>query len=392
MKNGNKSVLLPAASGWVSCHDGKSLPVSDPTKNRSPVFAWPLQWLLGMPLWLQTTDPAIYPGMASLQLEKRGVQDKICLLETLQVRPLLVEGERALVLALAASRQMGSIPLAASEYCTLFDLYEWPENSLVLLQEMGNWMVVFVREKQPVYFLKIPQISENLPLDLLCIKKSLQAERILSSLEEIVLWDTLPDKLIQSIREKLQAKVVLQSRPPIFANRKFPEMLHPQVVDYRKRQKQRRWQMVGIASLVILTLCYVGYLLSQIYFLQQEVTLEEKKLNKEAPEIQDIRQAFEKWKLLESSINPDDFPLEILFRSSASLPPEGVRLVDFDQKQGIIRLAGEASSSTLAFQYFEKIQADQNLKNIHWDMGQPDIMPNNSVQFAIRGVAADAGK
>lgn len=391
MKNGKKTILLPEATGWMSCHDSQFLPVSDPAKNKSSVFVWPTQWLVGIPLWLQTTDPAIYPGMAALQLEKRGIQDKLCHLETLQVRPLVVEGERTLVLALAASRQMGDIPLVASEYSTIFDLYEWQENSLVLFRELGEWVAVFVRGKHPVYYLKI-QISQNLQNDLFCLRKALQAERIISPIDKIVLWDELPHEVTQQISAILQVQVSSQKRPLIQTDRKFPEMLHPQVVEYRKNKQQRRLWILGAVSLLMLTLLYVGYLLAQIYFLQQEVTSLEKELKGRAPELSVIRQAFAKWKLLESSINPDDFPLEILFRSSASLPPDGVRLVDFEQKEGVIRLAGEASSSTLAFQYFEKVKADETLKNIHWDMGQPDIMPNNSVQFVIRGEGANVRK
>jgi hypothetical protein len=62
-----------------------------------------------------------------------------------------------------------------------------------------------------------------------------------------------------------------------------------------------------------------------------------------------------------------------------------VRLTEFQWKEGQLRLTGEATDTTMAYAYAEGLKGHDQFA---WEMDQPNIQPNNSAQFVVKGRGA----
>jgi len=382
--------LLPEAAGWTCGPLGGAgrTAVPAPGQEQADGVVWPLGLLAGLPAWVAGGDPSLFPGAVALEWEKRGLLPRHYHRKSLVVREVAKEGGKTLVLGLALARQAGTddTPLGAEHYISLLDAVEWPADRLVLFRERGMWAAVVTRGRHPVYFAAFHSgvLPEHAPGDLACMLEALRREGCIGELGGVVLWDGPGAASEAALRQALGLPLAAAARPAWRPESQAPALLHPAVVLRRQQQgRKRSFQRAMLAGGAVLALLLVlaG---GRVAWAEWEVKQLEAQHAALETEAAPVRASALRWRRLEASIDPVHFPLEHLRAVAEMLPANGVRLTEFQWKDGQVRLTGEAQDTTMAFAYAESLKKHEAFA---WEMEPPSIQPNNSAQFVIRGRA-----
>jgi Tfp pilus assembly protein PilN len=113
----------------------------------------------------------------------------------------------------------------------------------------------------------------------------------------------------------------------------------------------------------------------------------------EAPQVDAVRAAMQRWNSIESAIDPRRYPIEILYQAVRLLPEDGVRLTLFQMDLDRVVVAGEASTLQAAQRFQEELRKNPDLADYDWTTENPRPLPTGSAAFQIDGVrhGASAG-
>jgi len=62
-----------------------------------------------------------------------------------------------------------------------------------------------------------------------------------------------------------------------------------------------------------------------------------------------------------------------------------VRITAYNQSARQISVDGEANTAALAYEFFEKVKKNPELRIFQFDMAAPRILPNDHAQFRLEG-------
>jgi len=125
----------------------------------------------------------------------------------------------------------------------------------------------------------------------------------------------------------------------------------------------------------------LGYLI----WMNGKVAALDAKLRAMQPEVASIQARSEKWNALAPAIDPSRYTVELLYQIQKSLPSDSIRITQFDQNIGQFTIEGEAPTAGLAVEYGEQLKANPELKDFHFEVAPPAILPNEHAQFRIFG-------
>jgi len=91
------------------------------------------------------------------------------------------------------------------------------------------------------------------------------------------------------------------------------------------------------------------------------------------------------WKELHPVVDENDYPLELLLHVSESIPPDQLNLTLFEVGDGHLLIKGEAKNVSGAYQFLDNLKKNSHLTGYNWEMGQPQILPNDLAQLQIDG-------
>jgi len=89
------------------------------------------------------------------------------------------------------------------------------------------------------------------------------------------------------------------------------------------------------------------------------------------PTVQAIQATSDEWKKVEWAVDPQLYPVEILYQVAALIPAQGMRLTAFEIVKGKLSIRGEASGAAAAFKLAEDIKASRSFKLFQWQMRSP---------------------
>jgi len=137
---------------------------------------------------------------------------------------------------------------------------------------------------------------------------------------------------------------------------------------------------VGAVYLAIV-LAGTGYL----FWMNRQVAALDAKLRAIRPEVASIQERSAKWIALAPAIDPSRYTVELLYQIQKSLPSESIRITQFDQTMDQFTIEGEAPTAGLAVEFGEQLKANPGLKDYHFEVAPPAILPNDHAQFRIFG-------
>ena len=401
--------ILPTARGWNfirSAEQNGSWNVRklESLEDAVPLLAATDDFVLGLPVSavlaqrfrLPSVDPAEFPEMIRIQIEKLlpFAADEV----TTDFELIEQDESESVVSAVAITNQQlaevaspllerGYIPRQITVYAAQRASTHAPNGNAVLIYPEGETLVYAMTENGKLSLARVfeGRNGEQLQLEVPQLRLSAELQGIDASCPNVLLDESCYE-LRDTVQEILanSAEIVGIELPPA------PVKLNLLPESWRRRRSQlmrqaewrKRLLWIGGAyvGLLFLLLVYLGLLRFQIGRVGGRIA-------RDAPKTEFVRATEARWKALAPAIDPHYYPVEILLHIFESLPSADVRITAYNQSARQISVDGEANTAALAYQFIEKVKKNPDLRAFQFDMAAPRILPNNHAQFRLEGKA-----
>lgn len=399
--------IVPTAHGWnllrSSSQNGawnvrllKDLAEAVPLLNSEDelILGLPVAAVLAQRFRLPTIDPTEFPEMVRIQIEKAlpfSADELTTDFEVIEqnetdsvVSAVAVRNEQLAELA-APLVARGHIPRQVTVYAAQRASTHAPEGHALLIYPEGETLVSAICENGKISLMRTLEgiEPEQLQTDLPQLALSAELQGINSSFPNVLL-----DESCYELRDTVQQ--ILDRRPELVSTETPPAPvklnLLPESWRQRRSQLVRRgewrrrliWAAAAYAGILLLALGYLG-------FTRFEVGRLDRRINREAPEMEFVRATENNWKALAPAIDVRYYPVEVLLHLFQSLPSPDVRITVYNQSARQILVDGEANSAALAYQFADKVKKNPDLRIFQFTMADPRILPNGHAQFRLEG-------
>ena len=358
------------------------------------VLGLPIDAVLAQRFRLPSIDPAEFPEMVRIQIEKAlpfSTDEVTTDFEVIEqnetesvVSAIAVRNERLSEIA-APLLNSGYIPQQVTVYAAQRASTHAPEGRALLIYPEGDALVSAVTENGKVSLTRTldGMGAMQLQTDLPQLALSAELQGITASFPNVLL-----DESCYEMRDAVQE--VFDSRPRLVGIETPPAFvklnLLPESWRLRRSQLARRgewrkrliWAGAAYAGVLFLFLAYLVFTRFQIARLERSIV-------RDAPQIEFVRATEANWKSLAPAIDVRYYPVEILSHLSESLPSQDVRITAYNQSARQISVDGEANTAALAYQFAEKVKKNPNLQIFQFNMADPRILKNGHAQFRLEG-------
>ncbi|HEX4638609.1 MAG TPA: hypothetical protein VH170_03905 [Chthoniobacterales bacterium] len=358
------------------------------------VLSLPVAAVLAQRFRLPTVDPAEFPEMVRIQIEKAlpfsadEVTTDFELIEQNEtesiVSAIAVRNERLTEIA-APLLDKGIIPTQVTFYAAQRAGTYAPEGRALLIYPEGEKLVSAVSENGKVSLARTLDgvAPEQLKMELPQLALSAELQGINASFPKLLLDESCFDlkETVQGILDSPTELVGIETPPASVKLNLLPDSWRQRRVQQTKRGEwKKRLTFAGAAygALILLFLLYLAYTKVALANLDRLIA-------RDAPATQFIRETETNWKALAPATDPRFYPVEILLHLSESLPSPAVRITAYNQSARQLSVDGEADTAALAYQFAEKVKKNGGLQNFRFEMAAPRILQNNHAQFRLEG-------
>jgi len=342
--------------------------------------------------WLETSDEKAVPDMLRLQCERRRLLQQDTVWTHRIVRH---EGTRVLALVLILQ---GDVPHAIEvETSACFEAMPrclaQPPRTLSLRRSLGTICVALSDDSDLVYFQCLPHatLSASCLRDVNATILVAMAQKWMPSLDSVMLFGEWDSEEIASVEAAFGIKPEIVSgvvfSPPAIAMQLIPGNIRRQRVLSKRRRKIRS---VALALGAI----YALFVTAQIFtFLLTSLRNDrlETRLNAIMPEVEGMQNTARLLDSVNPAIDSKTYPLELIYRISALLPENGIRLTQLEIIEDKIAIRGESTTAREAFDFIDALERADTLNHIRWDEApQPIPLPNDTTRFSIQGTIEGA--
>jgi hypothetical protein len=358
------------------------------------VLGLPVTAVLAQRFRLPTIDPAEFPEMIRIQIEKMlpfsadEVTTDFELIEQNEsesvVSAVAIRNEQLAEIA-GPLLENGYIPRQVTVYAAQRASTHAPQGNAVLVYPEGETLVYVMTENGKLSLARAFESAngDQLHMELPQLRLSAELQGINASSPSVLLdescyqlRDTVQEILASSTEivgiELPPAPVKLNLLPESWRRRRS------QLIKQAEWRKRLIWAGSVYAGLLFLLLAYLGLMRFQIGRLDRQIA-------RDAPETEFVRETEAHWKALAPAIDSRYYPVEILLHLFESLPSPDVRITAYNQSARQISVDGEANTAALVYEFIEKIKKNPELRIFQFDMAAPRILPNDHAQFRLEG-------
>lgn len=399
--------IIPTAHGWNLVRAGDrngawdvrllasleaAVPLLKPEDQL--VLSLPISAVLAQRFRLPTVDPAEFPEMVRIQIEKAL---PFSLDELTTDFEVISQNETESVISAVAVRndqlaelaaplvESGNIPRQVTVYAAQRATTHAPEGRAVLIYPEGESLVSAITENGKVSLTRMLEGIEprQLQTDLPQLALSAELQGISGSFPNVLLDESCYDlrDTVEGIMSYRPELVGIEMPPAATKLNLLPESWRLRRAQLERRGEWRKrllWAGGAYAGVLALFVLYWAFLHFQIARLDRRIAHDE-------PQMKFVREAEANWKSLAPALDPRFYPVEILLHLFESLPSEDVHITTYNQSARQISVDGEASTAALAYQFAEKIKKNPGLQNFQFTMADPRILPNSHAQFRLEG-------
>jgi hypothetical protein len=358
------------------------------------VLGLPISAVLAQRFRLPTVDPAEFPEMIRIQIEKAlpfsadEVTTDFEIIEQTEsgsvVSAVAVRNERLAEIA-APLLERGYIPRQVTVYAAQRASTYAPKGNALLIYPEGDVLVSAVTENGKVSLTRTLEGAQRdqLQLELPQLRLSAEMQGINASFPNVFL-----DETCYQLRDTVQGilasptEIVGIELPPA------PVKLNLLPESWRQRRSQLAKQVEWRKRLVWAGGVYAGILFllfACLAFMRLEIGRLDRRIARDAPQTEFVRTAEANWKALAPAVDSRYYPVEILLHLFESLPSPDVRITAYNQSARQVSVDGEANTAALAYQFIDKIKKNPGLQIFQFDMAAPRILPNDHAQFRVEG-------
>jgi hypothetical protein len=360
------------------------------------VLGLPVSVVLAQRFRLPSVDPAEFPEMLRIQIEKLlpFAADELTtdfeLIEQNEsesvVSAVAIRNEQLAEMA-SPLLERGYIPRQITVYAAQRASTHAPSGNAVLIYPEGETLVYAVTENGKLSLTRVFEGGNDgqLQIELPQLRLSAELQGIDASFPNVLLDETCHElrHAVEGILSSPTEIVGIELPPAPVKLNLLPESWRrrrSQSIRQAEWRKRLLWIGGAYAALVLLLLAYLGLLRFQTARLDRRIA-------HDAPETEFVRATEAKWKAFAPAIDAHYYPVEILLHLFESLPSADVRITGYNQSARQISVDGEANTAALAYQFIEKVKKNPELRAFQFDMVAPRILPNDHAQLRLEAKA-----
>jgi hypothetical protein len=216
---------------------------------------------------------------------------------------------------------------------------------------------------------------------------ALQTHGFMSHLEAVHVWTHCSADFVPQMACLFEhASVIKEPRPDPKPPAHASNLLPVQVAVKKLAHQRKMRQMTLLAAAALVYLCFFGAWWLSIEWREAGLEKALAQISTQQPEIEIVREAQANWAEMEPAIAPDLYPAEIFHQVVSLLPPEGIRLKEFQIDGGKLVVAGEATTVNHALGFKDKLAACVPLQRYAWNFPVPRIRDeDNRAEFRAVG-------
>jgi hypothetical protein len=358
------------------------------------VLGLPVAAVLAQRFRLPTVDPAEFPEMIRIQIEKMlpfsadEVTTDFELIEQNEsesvVSAVAIRNEQLAEIA-GPLLENGYIPRQVTVYAAQRASTHAPQGNAVLVYPEGETLVYAMTENGKLSLARTFESAngDQLHMELPQLRLSAELQGINSSSPSVLLDETcyqLRDTVQEILASPTEIVGIELPPAPVKLNLLPESWRHrrSQLIRQAEWRKRLVWAGSAYAGLLFLLLVYLGLMRFQI-------GRHDRQIARDAPETEFVRVTEAHWKALAPAIDSRYYPVEILLHLFESLPSPDVHITAYNQSARQISVDGEANTAALAYEFIEKIKKNPELRILQFDMAAPRILPNDHAQFRLEG-------
>ena len=398
--------IIPTSHGWNFVRSSEqngswSVRKLQTLEEAVPLLSADDEFVLGLPVSavvaqrfrLPSTDPAEFPEMIRLQIEKLlpfpadEVTSDFELIEQSEnesvVSAIAIRNEQ---LAEVASPLLGRgyIPRQVTVYAAQRARTYAPKGNALLIYPEGEMLVYAMTENGKLSLARaIERNGDQLETELPQLRLSAELQGIDASSPNVLLDETCYElrDAVQGILASPTEIVGIELPPAPVKLNLLPESWRRrrlQLVRQVEWRKRIAWIGGAYVGAIVLLFAYLGLVRFQVGRFDRRIA-------HDAPETEFVRATEARWQALAPAIDLHYSPVEILQHLFESLPSADVRITTYNQSARQISVDGEANTAALAYEFIDKIKKNPDLRTFQFDMAAPRILPNNHAQFRLEG-------
>jgi hypothetical protein len=360
------------------------------------VLGLPVSAVLAQRFRLPSVDPAEFPEMLRIQIEKLlpfsadEVTTDFELIEQNEsesvVSAVAIRNEQLAEMA-SPLLERGYIPRQITVYAAQRASTHAPNGNAVLIYPEGETLVYAMTENGKLSLARVFEGAngDQLEIELPQLRLSAELQGIDASSPSVLLDETCYEMrdTVQGILSGPTEIVGIELPPAPVKLNLLPESWRRRRLQLVRQAEWRRrllWIGGAYGALLLLLLAYLG-------LLRFEIARFDGRIAHDAPGTEFVRATEANWKALAPAIDAHYYPVEILLHLFESLPSSDVRITAYNQSARQISVDGEANTAALAYQFVEKVKKNPDLRTFQFDMAAPRILGNDHAQFRLEGKA-----
>src|SRR5881394_3875013 len=371
---------------------GEAVPLLSATDDF--VLGLPVAAVLAQRFRLPSVDPAEFPEMIRIQIEKVlpfSAEEVTTDFEVIEqdenesvVSAVAIRNEQLAEIA-APLLDRGFIPRQVTVYAAQRASTYAPKGNALLIYPEGETLVYVMTENGKLSLARVFENGngEQLQLELPQLRMSAELQGINASYPNVLL-----DESCHEMRDTVEG--ILASPTEIVGIELPPAAvklnLLPNGWRYRRSQiakqvewrKRLMWAGGAYAGFLLVLLAYLAYVRLEIGRLDGRIA-------HDAPQTEFVRTAEANWKALAPAVDSRYYPIEILLQLFQSLPSPAVHVTAYNQSSRQVSVDGEANTAGLAYQFIDKVKKSPELRIFQFEMAAPRILPNDHAQFRLEG-------
>jgi hypothetical protein len=396
--------IIPTSRGWNFVRSAEqngswSVRKLQTLEEAVPLLSSDDEFVLGLPVSavmaqrfrLPSVDPAEFPDMIRLQIEKSlpfpadEVTSDFELIEQSEnesvVSAIAISNDRLAELA-SPLLERGYIPRQVTVYAAQRANTHAPKGNALLIYPEGEMLIYAVTENGKLSLARaIERNGDQLETELPQLRLSAELQGIDASSPNVFLDETCYEMrdAVQGILASPAEIVGIELPPAPVKLNLLPESWRRrrlQLVRQVEWRKRLFWIGGAYLGVIVLLFAYLGVLRFQVGRFDRRIA-------HDAPATEFVRATEARWKALAPAIDPHYYPVEILQHLFESLPSADLRITSYNQSARQISVDGEANTAALAYDFIDKVKKNPGLQTFQFDMAAPRILPNNHAQFRL---------
>lgn len=385
--------LLPGAEGWEIWRTDAGGEVERTLENGpfrlgeiedlpsgELVLFFPVKAFHALPFKASSADDSLFEDLSTMHAERLGIRPDP-LAGQLSDRFVVHAGEdeTTILHVVLRSPSEGELPRRTPQD---FDLsaraFPVAGNAIAAWQELGRWVFAFYAGGKLLYT-QATSFSETAPSPLLLREIQLAMGQLSMQgmslrVDALHIWSPAGDLgEAGSLTEAFGVKGSVSRRPAPELPEESSRLLPADVRAARtakSKKKKRRLAVLGVASLYLALIGWVGFGLWQDIRERNRLLAEAAKVEGVSAEFQEHRA---KWDELGAVVESSRGPLEIMLQLGNSIPQNsGLRLQTADVALGDVKVMGSAPQSAPVNSFSLALKRNPDLSFLDWETGSPN--------------------